>query len=78
MKINLFLATFLLSFTLSGCGQPGPLYLPTDKPPIYVAPEENTQSDEEVSKPKTENQPETEKASPQPLPTEKSKSTTDQ
>jgi predicted small lipoprotein YifL len=25
---------------LAACGQPGPLYLPTDKPPIYVQPQE--------------------------------------
>jgi len=24
---------------LSACGQPGPLYLPSSKPPIYVEPE---------------------------------------
>jgi predicted small lipoprotein YifL len=24
---------------LSACGQPGPLYLPSSKPPIYVQPE---------------------------------------
>lgn len=32
-------ALFLFASILSGCGQPGPLYLPTDKPPIYVEPD---------------------------------------
>jgi len=49
-------ARFVLLLTgliLSGCGQPGPLYLPGDKPPIYVPPEA---------------QPET-KTEPKPAPT---------
>ena len=29
----------LLSLMQSGCGQPGPLYLPGTKPPFYVPPE---------------------------------------
>jgi predicted small lipoprotein YifL len=33
----------LLSLALSGCGQPGPLYLPGTKPPFYVPPEEITE-----------------------------------
>jgi predicted small lipoprotein YifL len=35
------LALLLFTF-LTACGQPGPLYLPTDKPPIYVEPEPET------------------------------------
>ncbi len=33
-----------LYLLLSACGQPGPLYLPTDKPPVYVPPEEQVQT----------------------------------
>ncbi len=35
-------------FLLSACGQPGPLYLPTDKAPIYVPPEEQTKEEAET------------------------------
>lgn len=54
---------FLLCLLLSGCGQPGPLYLPTNKPPIYVEPDaepeaENTAPKQET-KPKSPPQPET-------------------
>lgn len=51
----------LLGLTLSGCGQPGPLYLPTAKPPIYVEPEPEAESKKEPKK-------ETKPAPPQPLP----------
>ncbi len=37
MKKNLFkLAYFLTAFLLTACGQMGPLYLPDQKPPVYV------------------------------------------
>ncbi len=32
-------------FLLSACGQPGPLYLPTDKAPVYVPPEEQAKQE---------------------------------
>jgi predicted small lipoprotein YifL len=52
-----YLSFTLLSFCLlvSGCGQPGPLYLPTDKPPIYVEPDsepETKESEPKLEKPK--------------------------
>ncbi len=31
---------FLFGLLVAGCGQQGPLYLPGEKPPIYVPPEE--------------------------------------
>ena len=40
------LATLLLTFTLSGCGQSGPLYVPGD-PSSIKAPVEPVNSDEE-------------------------------
>lgn len=39
-------AWLLVSLMLSACGQPGPLYLPSSKPPIYVEPEPETKSTE--------------------------------
>jgi predicted small lipoprotein YifL len=36
---NFSFALLLLGLMLSGCGQPGPLYLPGTKPPFYVPPE---------------------------------------
>jgi predicted small lipoprotein YifL len=56
-------ALFLLCLALSACGQPGPLYLPTDKPPIYVEPdvEPETKDTEpkQATKPEPPPQPET-------------------
>jgi predicted small lipoprotein YifL len=39
MKIYHCLFLLLLATVITGCGQPGPLYLPTEKPPIHVEPE---------------------------------------
>lgn len=47
--------TLLLLGLLSACGQPGPLYLPTDKPPVYVAPDKEAKAKEET--PKAESTP---------------------
>jgi predicted small lipoprotein YifL len=63
--------TFLLLGLLSACGQPGPLYLPTDKPPVYVAPDKESKAQEEA--PKAESDPKadadsTEKSKPQEVP----------
>ncbi|MEQ1738648.1 MAG: lipoprotein [Methyloglobulus sp.] len=50
----------LLSLMLSACGQPGPLYLPTDKPPVYVEPDPETKDIEpkQATKPEPPPQPE--------------------
>ncbi len=40
MKIIKFWSGSILTFFLLSCGQQGPLYLPGEKPPIYVPPEE--------------------------------------
>ncbi len=42
----------IIYILVSACGQPGPLYLPTDKPPIYVPPAEQTKIETEA-KPET-------------------------
>lgn len=39
MKIHTYLLFLLITPVLTNCGQPGPLYLPTEKPPIHVEPE---------------------------------------
>lgn len=39
MKIYNRLLFLLLIPMVTSCGQPGPLYLPTEKPPIHVEPE---------------------------------------
>lgn len=39
----------VIYFLVSACGQPGPLYLPTDKPPVYVPPEAQT-NEEQINK----------------------------
>jgi predicted small lipoprotein YifL len=39
MKPSKCLLFFLALLTLTACGQPGPLYLPDQKPPIQTAPE---------------------------------------
>lgn len=36
----------IVGLMLSACGQPGPLYLPSSKPPVYVEPEPEAQSTE--------------------------------
>lgn len=38
---------FPLVLLLAGCGQTGPLYLPTDKPPITVSPEQKKELERE-------------------------------
>ena len=41
----------LLPLLLSACGQPGPLYLPGQKPPIYVEPSPEPEvKDKEIKK----------------------------
>ncbi|BBB15083.1 uncharacterized protein RVIR1_05810 [Candidatus Rickettsiella viridis] len=35
-KNSLKLVTFLIVLSLTACGQMGPLYLPDQKPPVYV------------------------------------------
>jgi predicted small lipoprotein YifL len=46
-RMKLTLVYLICVMILTGCGQPGPLYLPTDKPPVYVEPEaENKAKDE--------------------------------
>ncbi len=39
MKINFSIKLILLGLLLNACGQKGPLYLPTNTPPIAVPPE---------------------------------------
>jgi predicted small lipoprotein YifL len=46
-KLFLFLS---LWSALTGCGQPGPLYLPGTTPPIHVEPEPEPKSEPEKSK----------------------------
>ena len=63
--------TSLLLGLLSACGQPGPLYLPSDKPPVYVALDEKPEAKEEA--PKEESTPKavddsTEESKPQEVP----------
>ncbi len=63
--------TLLLLGLLSACGQPGPLYLPTDKPPIYVEPDEKPEAKEDA--PKQESAPKavddsTKESKPQEVP----------
>ena len=43
MKINSCIKLIFLGCLLSACGQEGPLYLPTDTPPITVSPETKKQ-----------------------------------
>lgn len=43
MKFNFYIKLILLGCVLSACGQEGPLYLPTDAPPIAVPPETKKQ-----------------------------------
>ena len=65
-RINLLLLTLLAS----GCGQTGPLYLPTDKPPIAVSSEQK----KELEKDSTKKAQQPQEAS-KPLPEEKNKET---
>jgi predicted small lipoprotein YifL len=63
--------SLLLLGLLSACGQPGPLYLPTAKPPVYVAPDKEAKTKEET--PKAESGPKaaddsTEESKPQEVP----------
>jgi predicted small lipoprotein YifL len=44
---------------LSGCGQPGPLYLPKDQPPVYAKPEPKVEGKNEETAPKAPDAPET-------------------
>ncbi|MGJ0430961.1 MULTISPECIES: LPS translocon maturation chaperone LptM [unclassified Methylobacter] len=41
MKNYKLLLLLLLSSVVAGCGQPGPLYLPDQQPPIHVKPEKD-------------------------------------
>ncbi|WP_411725289.1 LPS translocon maturation chaperone LptM [Methyloglobulus sp.] len=50
-------ALFLLCLVLPGCGQPGPLYLPSDKPPIYVEPEPAPETKDKETRPEPPPQP---------------------
>jgi predicted small lipoprotein YifL len=51
-KLFLFLAA---CSALTGCGQPGPLYLPGTTPPIHVEPEPEPEPE---SKPEPKSEPE--------------------
>ncbi len=62
MNTKFYLGLIGLVTILTACGQPGPLYLPTDKPPVYVPPEEQTKQESDTkpelnkeTKPQTEN-----------------------
>lgn len=59
MKDN-HLTFLLMGLILSGCGQPGPLYLPTDKPPTQVRSEASEADTEKKTqdKPESPSQPE--------------------
>ena len=70
-KFPFLFSVFATVSVLSACGQPGPLYLPTDKPPIYVAPTESTQQE-------TESKPEQEKATTSPPKPESNQPTKEQ
>jgi predicted small lipoprotein YifL len=48
---------FLFCLLIAGCGQPGPLYLPTSKPPMYVEPEAEPETKDAASKQETKPQP---------------------
>ena len=50
MKINSCIKLIWLGLLLSACGQEGPLYLPTDAPPIAVPPETKKQQLKEKKK----------------------------
>jgi predicted small lipoprotein YifL len=50
-------ALFLFCLLLVGCGQPGPLYLPTNKPPIYVEPDVEPEVKDAAPKQETKPQP---------------------
>jgi predicted small lipoprotein YifL len=67
MKKSYFLY-FMLIIGLSGCGQPGPLYLPKNAPKVY---------DEPVAEPNKAKEEKATKPEPPPLP-EKSKPTSEQ
>jgi predicted small lipoprotein YifL len=56
MKNTGFALYFVLSL-LSGCGQPGSLYLPTSKPPMYVEPEAEPETKGAAPKQETKPQP---------------------
>ena len=55
MKTSQLFLFLVACFALSGCGQPGPLYLPGTVPPIYVEPEP---APEPKPQPKPESGPE--------------------
>ena len=52
MKTSQLILLLTVLPTLTGCGQPGPLYLPGTKPAVYVPPEPAPES-----KPKAEPNP---------------------
>ncbi|MEQ1543494.1 lipoprotein [Methyloglobulus sp.] len=47
---------FLFCLLIAGCGQPGPLYLPTNKPPVYVEPDAEPETNKDAA-PKQETKP---------------------
>jgi predicted small lipoprotein YifL len=50
MKINSYIKLIFFGCFLTACGQEGPLYLPTDTPPIAVSPEIKKQLKEKKQK----------------------------
>jgi predicted small lipoprotein YifL len=59
MKFNHF-AFLLAGAILTGCGQPGPLYLPKDKPPANIGPDASEADAEKKAQEKPEPQPQPE------------------
>jgi predicted small lipoprotein YifL len=57
MRIFSF-AILFSSLMVTACGQPGPLYLPTDKPPIYVEPDAEAETKDAEKQPVSPPQPE--------------------
>ncbi len=47
MNNNYTIKFLPLALLLGGCGQTGPLYLPTEKPPITVSPEQKKELERE-------------------------------
>jgi predicted small lipoprotein YifL len=54
MKAFYHLLFILILPLIQGCGQPGPLYLPTEKPPIHVEPEPEPEPETDESEAKQE------------------------
>ena len=55
MKSSKLFLLLAASSVLTGCGQPGPLYLPGTTPPVHVEPEPEPETD---SKSEPESKPE--------------------